>query len=127
MKISVVREVEKPTRSWSNRDLLLYFSSKMRQYYPSFSIPPVAWQSMLGRIKGFRAKLGIDTEKYKIFIDKVFEHFANESYTPVFGAIVSEKVFYVVQKLSSRPSDDKIDWVAYRDVLYNNLFFQKVV
>lgn len=126
MKMTVTSSASKTVSSWSNRDLLIYFSDKMKESYSSsFSIPPVAWQSMMGRMKGFRTKLNLDSERYKNFIDKVFEYFTQESYAPVFGAIVSEKVYHVVNKISSRQAEEKTDWLSLRDLLYDNLLFQK--
>jgi len=88
-------------------------------------IPSVAWQSMLGRIKGFRSKLHLSNIAYKYFIDDVFDKFfTNNGYIPTFGAIVSEKVYNIVKKKSIYNFED-IE--KLRDDLYkNNLLFSKI-
>ena len=130
MTITVTQNA-KPLEKWSNRDFLFYFSNKMQAFCgKGIAIPPVAWQGMMGRMKGFRTKLVLDNLSYKRFIDAVFgEFFTQDGYIPHFGAIVSERVFYTVQKLShASVSSVPTDWEQLRAELYsNNLLFQKLL
>lgn len=118
----------KPIESWSNRDFLMYFSKKMEEKYSNpLKVPPEAWGAYLGRIKGFRGKLNLDNYRYKEFIDRIFgDFFSRPDYSPAFGAIVSEKVYHIVIRLSNVVSNEHTDWIKLRDELYsNNLLFQR--
>lgn len=129
MKVSV--KPEKPLNEWTNKDFLFYFSKKMDEKYSApLNIPTPAWGAFLGRIKGFRLKLKIDNERYKKFIDGIFsDFFSQDGYQPAFGAIVSEKVYYIVNKIQTTKSDSagkNVDWEKLRNELYsNNLLFQR--
>jgi len=124
LKITVIH---KDIATWSNKDFLIYFSNRLKELTgSSLDIPPVAWAGFLSRIKGFRKKLNLDNFKYKKFIDSVFVIFFNtDGYTPAFGAIVSERVFYVVNGAKNTTPTQQVDWKKLRDELYkNNLLFQ---
>lgn len=102
MTVSVTSGGTKPLEKWSNRDFLFYYSNRQKFLTKrDFVIPPRAWAAFQGRMKGFRAKLNLSNEAYKEFIDKVFsELFIGKQYVPSFGAIVSEKVFFVISRIS---------------------------
>ena len=103
MTVSVTSGSTKPLETWSNRDFLFYYSNRQKFLTKrDFVIPPRAWPAFQGRMKGFRAKLNLSNEAYKEFIDKVFsELFIGKQYVPSFGAIVSEKVYYVISRTTS--------------------------
>lgn len=127
-----VGTIRKPLAEWSNRDFLFYFSDKLERATGSgLDIPPVAWQGFMGRIKGFRNKLKLSPEKYKEFVDVVFsDFFTRDGYVPTFGAIVSERVYSIVQRRHRSIAvsmNSTTDFEAYRRDLYsNNLLFSKV-
>lgn len=124
----IVQFKAKPTppliiERWSNKDFLFYFSQKLEEMTGvGLDIPPVAWSGFLGRMKGFRDKLIISNIKYKEFIDCVFKNFfSRDSYTPSFGAIVSEKVYNIVLKELKKPTPfSNSDFQKLRDILYQN-------
>ena len=121
----------KSLEQWNNKDFLLYFSAKLQQSSGQGLRleAPVEWVGFISRIKGFRVKLNLNNTQYKDFIDKVFLHlFSQNEYTPVFGAIVSERVYNIIKKYfnSSRPLYSDFDKV--KEELYgNNLLFKKLL
>ena len=121
----------KSLEQWNNKDFLLYFSAKLQQSSGQGLRleAPVEWVGFISRIKGFRVKLNLNNTQYKDFIDKVFLHlFSQNEYTPVFGAIVSERVFNICKKYfnSSRPLYS--DFEKVKEELYgNNLLFKKLL
>lgn len=124
MKVTVNH---KDIATWSNKDFLIYFSGLLKDLSGRpLDIPPVAWVGFMSRMKGFREKLKLDNLRYKEFIDNVFSVFFNmDGYTPAFGAIVSERVFYVVNKAMATSPSQSVDWEKLRNDLYkNNLLFQ---
>jgi len=132
MKVHVkANRFAKPALSWSNRDFLMYFSSQLKQLKgQGLDIPPAAWQGFLSRIVGFRSKLKLNNVQYKDFIDNVFEYFtSNPDYVPVFGVIVSEKVYYTLAKLKlvakNNPSVNNAEFLVLRDQLYSNIMLFK--
>ena len=123
---------EKLLDKWSNRDFLFYFSLHYNNLTESpYKIPKEAWVGMLSRIKGFRQKLNLDNEQYKKYIDDVFsKFFIKDDYIPNFGSIVSEKVFYVVEKLNKLNIDacTNDEFTRLRNQLYsNNELFKKLM
>lgn len=128
MKIKVTAGSSKSIEQWSSRDFIMYYFNKL--YFltkKDFVIPPVAWQGFAGRMKGFRNKLNISNVQYKKFIDSVFERFFSEnSYVPCFGAIVSERVYFIVNTLCTQRLTDT-DFEKLRRELYsNNILFSEV-
>jgi hypothetical protein len=118
------RAVEK----WSNKDFLLYFSQRLEEKTGSgLTIPPPAWGMMTGRIKGFRDKLTLSGDRYKNFIDTVFDHLTTDNFVPNFGTIVSEKVFHLALKVKPKQSAaEKMDFEKLRLELYKqNTLFSK--
>lgn len=121
----------KPVEQWSNKDFLLYFSDKLQEASGQGLRleAAVEWLGFTSRIKGFRAKLHLNTVQYKDFIDKVFLHFfSQDRYEPTFGAIVSERVFNIVKKYFSSSRPLYSDFEKVREALYsNNLLFKKLL
>lgn len=118
----------KDIEKWSNRDHLIYFSNKYEEFtqHP-FSIPRDAWIGLLARIKGFRTKLKVDNQNYKAFIDKVFDvFFTQDQYVPTFGTIVSEKVYYTVNKLIKNKTCSNSDFEQLKNQLYSSDLFKKL-
>ena len=117
-------EKVKPLEKWSNRDFLLYFSSRYRELGHPFLIPKEAWVGLMSRMKGFRTKLTLDNETYKKLIDDVFDKFFTKNgYIPNFGSIVSEKVYHVVQRLNKQKIQSKFsdtEFERLRNELYSN-------
>ncbi len=116
--------LNKPVQQWSNKDFILYFSKKLKDRTGAgISVPSEAWVSFIGRIKGFRSKMHLNEVQYKEFVDKVTDvFFTQPGYTPAFGAIVSEKVFYVVKNIKNpvgRFTND--DFVKLRDTLFKDV------
>lgn len=123
IEVSPYYTIYRETKDWTNRDFLFYFSNKLKELTgKELNIPPVAWVGFLGRMKGFRSKLGIANQEYKDFIDKVFsELFEGKNYVPAFGSIVSEKVFHILKKhtLKEYSNDEfaKLREQLYKDVI----------
>lgn len=118
------KEIEK----WSNKDHLIYFFKNYEKLtlHP-FHIPKEAWVGMMSRMKGFRTKLNLDNEKYKEFVDNVFTvFFTQDNYVPTFGAIVSEKVFYVTNKLIKNRSCSNNEFEQLRRQLYSSDLFKRL-
>ena len=120
----------KPLEKWTNKDLLLYFSDRLADLSgQGLKLEAsVEWIGFTSRVKGFRSKLNLNPTQYKIFIDKVFDTFAvKNKCTPVFGSIVSERVYNVIQKYCSKTSKPQYsDFEAVKNELYgNNLLFKK--
>lgn len=120
--------IHKSISQWSNRDFLIYFSQKYKEYTShNFSIPKAAWIGLLSRIKGFKLKTNLSNIEYKKFIDTVFnEFFTQDNYIPSFGAIVSEKVFYITQHFSKDLCVSNEDFIKLRNELYSNEVFKKL-
>ncbi len=121
----------KATNEWSNKDLLIYFSQRLQQSvgYGLKLESDVEWAAFLGRIKGFRNKLHLNSLQYKDFIDKVFDNFfVRNEYIPVFGSIVSERVYNIIKKYcsSTRPIYSDFDEVK-KELYSNNLLFKKLL
>jgi len=114
---------------WSNRDLLLYFANRYKDSTGhSFNIPKQAWQGLMSRIKGFKIKMKLNNEEYKYFIDKVFDKFfIQDKYVPTFGAIVSEKVYYITNKLVKNSSCSNLEFEKLRNQLYSSELFKKLL
>ena len=116
--------INKPIEQWSNKDFVLYFSKKLKDKTGTgIYIPNGAWFSFIGRIKGFRSKMNLNSQQYKEFIDKVTEvFFMQVGYVPAFGAIVSEKVFYTVKNMRKSPSNfTNEDFKSIRDTLFKDV------
>jgi len=123
IQVSPYHTIYKDLPNWTNREFLFYFSNKLKEFTgKELNIPPVAWVGFLGRMKGFRSKLGIANQEYKDLIDNVFSKlFEGKNYVPAFGAIVSEKVFHVLKKreLKEYSNDEfaEIRAQLYKDVI----------
>ena len=125
LKVSKPKEI----KDWSNKDFVIYFSKKIEETTGNrMKIEPVAWAAYSGRIKGFRTKFHISNEQYKDFIDKVFSKFFSQNgYTPSFGAIVSEKVYYISNKRFMTNTNVSTDFEELRNQLYSiNSLFSKI-
>jgi len=132
MFISVSRSSQchpkKEIDKWSNKDHLIYFSNQYEHLttHP-FYIPKEAWVGMMSRMKGFRTKLNLDNEKYKEYVDNVFNvFFTQDNYIPTFGAIVSEKVFYVTNKLLKNRNCSNSEFEQLRNQLYSSDLFRRL-
>jgi hypothetical protein len=129
-RIGKTNDIQKPLAQWSNRDFLLYYSNRLAEATGQGVRleDSVAWQAFTGRIKGFRTKLNLDPRRYKEFIDKVFDVFFKlDDHVPVFGAIVSERVFHIVTTYLRDAHPMYSDFEKLRKELYaNNLWFQKL-
>ena len=124
IKVSPNNVITKKLENWTNRDFLFHFANKIKETTGNeLNIPPVAWPGFLGRIKGFRKKLGLNNHDYKEFMDNVFEQlFVGKDYVPTFGSIVSEKTFNVLKHYSpvaTATSND--DFVKLREALYKDV------
>ncbi len=130
IKVSVVpqRFPKKEINDWSNKDHLIYFSNRYKDLTThSFDIPIDAWVGMMSRMKGFRSKLHLDNIRYKTFIDNVFNvFFTQANYVPTFGAITSEKVYYVTNKLLKNRSCSNTEFEQLRNQLYSSDLFKKL-
>jgi hypothetical protein len=127
--ITVSSEIDKPIDKWSSRDFVIYFFNRLSESTGSrLKIEGPAWGGFSSRIKGFRTKLVIPNKKYKDFIDTIFSELSCDKFVPVFGAIVSERVYFVIQKLnSSFASVDNSGFKELRNQLYsNNTLFKKL-
>jgi hypothetical protein len=113
---------------WSNMDHLKYFSIRYKTLTShSFPIPKEAWIGLLSRMKGFRIKLKLDNKDYKVFIDNVFDiFFTQDNYVPTFGAITSEKVYYVTKKLLKNRFCSNSEFEQLRNQLYSSDLFKKL-
>lgn len=118
----------KPLESWSNRDFLIYFADRYSNYTSkSFKIQGKAWIGMTSRIKGFRLKMNLNNSNYKRFIDNVFNNFfTQDNYIPNFGSIVSEKVFYSVQKLLKNSNCTNDEFEKLREEIYSSELFKQL-
>ncbi|MCK9428780.1 MAG: hypothetical protein M0R17_02065 [Candidatus Omnitrophica bacterium] len=126
MLVKLIEKEQKPLDQWSNKDFLLYFSDSLKGAgNGGLLIPPLAWRAYLSRIKGFRLKLRVSNQEYKCFIDTLFSKaFLKNKFVPVFGSIVSERVYNMYQK---SPELSNEYFVAQRDELYNsNDFFKSL-
>lgn len=125
MKLLLKESEVKPLEQWSNRDFLLYFSDCLKRAgNGGLVIPPVAWRAYLSRMKGFRMKLRLSNQDYKCFIDTLFsEYFLKNKFVPVFGSIVSEKVYHIYQDYPKLTNDY---FIAMRNELYKEDFFKKL-
>ena len=130
MKLQITIQPRKPIEKWSNRDFLIYFSNLLLDKTGNkLEIPTEAWVGYMSRMKGFRSKLNLSNEAYKEFIDTVFSQvFTRGGYVPVFGAIVSEKVYGMVRsKPISVRAFGNYDFESIRNDLYSNgILFQKL-
>lgn len=121
------KEIEK----WSNKDLLTYFSQHLQEStgYGLRLESDVEYSAFIGRIKGFRNKLNLNTVQYRDFIDKVFANFfSRERYAPAFGSIVSERVYNIVKKYCSSSPPMYSDFEKIKAELYtNNLLFKRLL
>jgi len=130
MKLQIMIQPQKQIEKWSNRDFLIYFSNLLLDKTGNkLEIPTEAWVGYLSRMKGFRSKLNISNQVYKEFIDTVFsQFFTRNGYVPVFGAIVSEKVYGMVKsKPISARTFGSYDFETLRNDLCNNgILFQKL-
>jgi hypothetical protein len=122
MLITRSDDINKPLEQWTNKDFLFYFSNKLAsQTGKGLRIEGPAWIGFLSRIKGFRNKLHLSNQAYKDFIDKVFgDFFARDGYVPAFGAIVSERVYFIVTKYSGETHLQYSDFEQVRRELYGN-------
>lgn len=122
LKVSKPKEI----KDWSNKDFVIYFAKKIEEVTGNrMKIEPVAWAAYSGRIKGFRTKLVISNESYKDFIDSVFSNlFSHSGFAPNFGAIVSEKVYYIYKKKPNASQVLHSNFTELRNQLYstNSLF-----
>ena len=130
-RIGKTNDIAKPLESWSNKDFLMYYSNRLCELTGQGVRleEGAAWQAFIGRIKGFRTKLRLSNSQYKDFIDKVFdEFFRQDGYVPVFGAIVSERVFNIVSTyMKGKAAPMYSDFEKLRQELYlNNSWFQKL-
>jgi len=118
----------KSLEDWNSKDFLIYFTKQYGNLTGrTFRIPPQGWGGLMSRIKGFKEKLNLDNNTYKTFIDNVFTtFFKQEEYIPTFGAIVSEKVFYVVNNLKISITTTNDEFLQLRDQLYSSDLFQKL-
>jgi len=123
IKVSPYNVITKDLDKWTNRDFLFHFSNELEKMAgKGLDIPPVAWPGFLGRIKGFRKKLGLGNTDYKDFIDKVFQQlFIAKDYVPTFGTIVSEKIYNILKHhaLDQYSNDEftRLREQLYRDVM----------
>uniref|UniRef100_A0A7C3WV10 Uncharacterized protein n=1 Tax=Dictyoglomus turgidum TaxID=513050 RepID=A0A7C3WV10_9BACT len=130
IKLTNTKDIDK----WSNRDILIYFLVKYKEFVSKeFSVPEDAWVGMMSRIKGFREKMNLTSLQYKEFIDDVFSiFFTQKDYVPSFGAIVSEKVYYNIKflktsKLTSCKSFTNDDFEKLKQELYSKEIFRKLL
>jgi hypothetical protein len=128
-KIMISSEIDKPIDKWSNKDFVIYFSNKLAETTGTpLKIEGPAWIGFMSRIKGFRSKLVISNTQYKEFIDSIFSKFFDRGYVPVFGSIVSERVYFVIQKLNSLIiAVSAEEFEQLRNQLFNNItLFKKL-
>jgi len=126
MKINVTNNPSgKDPLKWSNKDIVIYFSNRMHDRTGhELIIPQIAWSGFVGRVKGFRERMGITTQQYKEFIDDVFDlpWLKSDERTPVFGCIVSIKVFYLIQRYKQRQPEEVSDtyWRELASQMHHN-------
>lgn len=128
IEVSPFVVISKPLEKWSNKDFLMYYSNKFKEITGrELTIPPMAWQGFISRMKGFRKKLGISNQDYKSFIDRVFtELFIGRQYVPAFGSIVSERVFNLLKKRFLKECTND-DFIKLRDKLFrDNMLFKQL-
>lgn len=109
---------------WSNKDFVLYFSSKLKEKTgQGLFIPNEGWYAFISRVKGFRLKMALNELQYKGFIDKVIDvFFAQSGYVPTFGSIVSEKVYYIVKTMEKPVKEYTNDeFIQLRDKLLGDI------
>ena len=102
--IKITKVGSKPIEQWTSRDILKYYSERMYEQYGTHLIIPssAAWRAFQGKIKGFQHKLHLSNQQYRAFVDAVFDVlFAGRGFIPNFGAIVSERVFHIVGRISA--------------------------
>jgi len=126
-KIVVSASPKKAINDWSNKDFLLYFSNLLKiARGKGLEIPPDAWPGFLGRMKGFRKKVILTNVQYKEFIDLLFSSALTQmGFFPNFGAIVSERVYYLTEKLRKKTMSALYDFEKLRSQLYSNKEFFK--
>jgi hypothetical protein len=122
----------KRVEGWKNQDFVVYFSHRL-QLVTGYGLKlesSLEWAGFTSRVKGFRNKLHLSPVQYKDFIDKVFDNFfVRNKFVPVFGSIVSEYVYNIVQKYccsSAHPMYS--DFEKIREELYSNsLLFKSLL
>jgi len=119
----------KSLQNWNSKDFLIYFSQQYGDLTGhTFYIPSQGWGPLMARIKGFKEKLKLSNEDYKLFIDNVFKvFFTQKDYVPTFGAITSEKVFFVVKNLKIEVSCTNEDFESLKKELYSSDIFKKLL
>jgi hypothetical protein len=119
---------QKMLEEWSNRDFLIYYSVKQQEITGcNLNIPPKAWPGFLARIKGFRAEHELSNEAYKIFLDDVFNMLYTQKFVPAFSAIISEKVYNLIQRYKTQSMTNS-EFEMLRARLYNdNSLFKSLV
>jgi hypothetical protein len=124
--ITFSQKTLKPLEKWSSRDFIIYYSNSLKNLTgKNLIVPPEAWIGFGARIKGFQRKLNLTNIEYKNFIDKVFSSFyVKNKYQPSFGSIVSEKIYYIVNKNRDSNEFSNTDFENLRKELYkdNTLF-----
>jgi hypothetical protein len=128
IRVSPLVDIHKDIPLWNSRDLLIYYSNKLKEFSGEhLEIPPVAWRGFMGRIKGFKDKLHLSSQDYKNFMDDVFRKlYIDKHYVPAFGAIVSERVYNLLKKDSLKQYSNE-DFIALRDKLFQDkLLFKQV-
>lgn len=133
MKIVVTNNPapNKPIEQWSNKQILLYYSNRMYERYgQELKIPNVAWAAFVGRVKGFREKLGLSSVQYKQFIDDIFDSgiFKSRTFCPSFGCIVSIRVYRMVNDYKENQGNMSQEyWENLATSLEsNNMLFKRV-
>jgi hypothetical protein len=112
----------KPLEKWSSRDFIIYYSNSLKKLTgENLKVPPEAWVGFGARIKGFQRKLNLTNIEYKNFIDEVFSSFyVKNKYQPSFGSIVSEKIYYLVNKNRDSNEFSNTDFENLRKELYKD-------
>lgn len=132
MILTITPEKEtKEISKWTSKDFLIYFSTKYKEStHQGFNIPNEAWVPMMSRIKNFKSKLKLSNEDYKKFLDTVFSKFFKQrGFVPSFGAIISEKVYYLASKVDAVKEQitcSDYEFQKLQKELYsNNMLFKK--
>jgi hypothetical protein len=118
-KEPIVKVIEK----WTSRDFIKYYFNSLQKFDGSNppKIPVEAWIGFGARIKGFQRKLSLSNHQYKHFIDTVFRHFyTGQGYEPVFGCIVSEKIYHLTQKVKSSEEFSNEEFMRLKEELYRD-------